>query len=110
MASILSCCHSDCPSFAFTNSTSVRKLLSLQWGLIPFSLSFSDDMEGNLNRTFSLLKARGMIQSGDQVQCKEIEIQHLKPGNEVKMKGTKVKHVRVGKTIQVLTTKTFHNY
>ncbi|KAF8783674.1 hypothetical protein HU200_000398 [Digitaria exilis] len=47
--------------FAFTTSTSVRRRLNLQWGLIPFRLSFSDDMESNLNRTFSLLKARGMI-------------------------------------------------
>ncbi|KAJ0982438.1 hypothetical protein J5N97_010693 [Dioscorea zingiberensis] len=67
MASILSRCRPDCPIFAFTTSTSVRRRLNLQWGLIPFRLSFSDDMESNLNRTFSLLKARGMIQSGDLV-------------------------------------------
>ncbi|KAJ1288012.1 hypothetical protein BS78_02G055700 [Paspalum vaginatum] len=67
MASLLSRCRPDCPVFAFTSSTSVRRRLNLQWGLIPFRLSFSDDMESNLNRTFSLLKARGMIQSGDLV-------------------------------------------
>nr|CAB3455848.1 unnamed protein product [Digitaria exilis] len=67
MASLLSRCRPDCPVFAFTTSTSVRRRLNLQWGLIPFRLSFSDDMESNLNRTFSLLKARGMIQSGDLV-------------------------------------------
>lgn len=67
MASLLSRCRPDCPIFAFTTSTSVRRRLNLQWGLIPFRLSFSDDMESNLNRTFSLLKARGMIQSGDLV-------------------------------------------
>ncbi|XP_068650793.1 pyruvate kinase isozyme A, chloroplastic [Aristolochia californica] len=67
MASLLSRCRPDCPIFAFTTSTSVRRCLNLQWGLIPFRLSFSDDMESNLNRTFSLLKARGMIQSGDLV-------------------------------------------
>uniref|UniRef100_K3ZRJ1 pyruvate kinase n=1 Tax=Setaria italica TaxID=4555 RepID=K3ZRJ1_SETIT len=67
MASLLSRCCPDCPVFAFTTSTSVRRRLNLQWGLIPFRLSFSDDMESNLNRTFSLLKARGMIQSGDLV-------------------------------------------
>ncbi|XP_015695296.2 pyruvate kinase isozyme A, chloroplastic [Oryza brachyantha] len=67
MASLLSRCRPDCPIFAFTSSTSVRRRLNLQWGLIPFRLSFSDDMESNLNRTFSLLKARGMIQSGDLV-------------------------------------------
>ncbi|KAJ8768360.1 hypothetical protein K2173_021513 [Erythroxylum novogranatense] len=67
MASLLSRCRPDCPIIAFTTTTSVRRRLNLQWGLIPFRLSFSDDMESNLNRTFSLLKARGMIKSGDLV-------------------------------------------
>ncbi|THU73954.1 hypothetical protein C4D60_Mb04t28280 [Musa balbisiana] len=67
MASLLSRCRPDCPIFAFTSSTSMRRRLNLQWGLIPFRLSFSGDMESNLNRTFSLLKARGMIKSGDLV-------------------------------------------
>ncbi|OWM71618.1 pyruvate kinase isozyme A, chloroplastic [Punica granatum] len=67
MASLLSRCRPDCPIFAFTTSPSVRRRLNLQWGLIPFRLSFSDDMESNLNKTFSLLKARGMVKSGDLV-------------------------------------------
>ncbi|WOK97111.1 pyruvate kinase isozyme A, chloroplastic-like [Canna indica] len=67
MASLLSRCRPDCPIFAFTSTTSVRRRLNLQWGLIPFRLGLSDDMESNLNRTFALLKARGMIQSGDLV-------------------------------------------
>ncbi|XP_074577364.1 pyruvate kinase isozyme A, chloroplastic-like [Curcuma longa] len=67
MASLLSRCRPDCPVFAFTPSASVRRRLNLQWGLIPFRLSFSYDMENNLNRTFSLLKARGMIQPGDLI-------------------------------------------
>ncbi|KAK4478143.1 hypothetical protein RD792_017422 [Penstemon davidsonii] len=67
MASLLSRCRPDCPIFAFTTTTSVRRRLNLQWGLIPFRVSFSDDMESNLNKTFSLLKARGMIKSGDLV-------------------------------------------
>lgn len=67
MASLLSRCRPDCPIFAFTATTSVRRRLNLQWGLIPFRLSFSDDMESNLNKTFSLLKARNLIKSGDLV-------------------------------------------
>ncbi|KAJ6903553.1 hypothetical protein NC651_020896 [Populus alba x Populus x berolinensis] len=63
MASLLSRCRPDCPIFAFTSTKSVRRRLNLQWGLIPFRVSFSDDMESNLNKTFSLLKARGMIKS-----------------------------------------------
>ncbi|XP_042402093.1 pyruvate kinase isozyme A, chloroplastic-like [Zingiber officinale] len=67
MASLISRCRPDCPVFAFTPSASVRRRLNLQWGLIPFRLSFSYDMENNLSRTFSLLKARGMIQPGDLI-------------------------------------------
>lgn len=67
MASLLSRCRPDCPIFAFTTTAPVRRRLNLQWGLIPFRLSFSDDMESNLNKTFALLKARGMIKSGDLV-------------------------------------------
>ncbi|KAG7996941.1 hypothetical protein I3843_01G186300 [Carya illinoinensis] len=67
MASLLSRCRPDCPIFAFTATTSARRRLNLQWGLIPFRLSFSDDMESNLNKTFSLLKARNLIKSGDLV-------------------------------------------
>lgn len=67
MASLLSRSRPDCPIFAFTTTTAVRRRLNLQWGLIPFRLSFSEDMESNLNRTFSLLKARGMVQPGDLV-------------------------------------------
>lgn len=67
MASLLSRCRPDCPIFAFTSTTSVRRRLNLQWGLIPFRLSFSDDMENNLNKTFLLLKARNLIKSGDLV-------------------------------------------
>nr|GEX75864.1 uncharacterized mitochondrial protein AtMg00810-like [Tanacetum cinerariifolium] len=58
MASLLSRSRPDCPIFAFTTDTSVRRRLNLQWGLIPFRLGFSDDMESNLNKTFALLKAR----------------------------------------------------
>ncbi|XP_022727801.1 pyruvate kinase isozyme A, chloroplastic-like isoform X2 [Durio zibethinus] len=64
-ASLLSRNRPDCPVFAFTPTTSIRRCLNLRWGLIPFRLDFSDDVDSNLNRTFSLLKARGMINSGD---------------------------------------------
>ncbi|KAE9622016.1 hypothetical protein Lal_00032697 [Lupinus albus] len=67
MASLLSRCRPDCPIFAFTTTPSVRRRLNLQWGLIPFRLSFSDDMDTNLNKTFSLLKARNLIKSGDLI-------------------------------------------
>eukprot|EP00850_Spirogloea_muscicola_P000400 SM000001S04802 [mRNA] locus=s1:2205988:2210397:- [translate_table: standard] len=67
MASLLSRNRPDCPIFAFTDSKTVRRRLNLYWGLIPFEIQFSDDMEANLRRTFVLLKARGMMKSGDLV-------------------------------------------
>lgn len=41
--------------------------LNLYWGLIPFRLDFSEDMEMNLQRTFALLLKRGMMKSGEVV-------------------------------------------
>ncbi|KAL2934573.1 Pyruvate kinase isozyme A chloroplastic [Bienertia sinuspersici] len=67
MASLLSRWRPDCPVFAFTPTASVRKQLNLLWGLIPFRLNFSEDMDSNLNRTFSLLKIKDMIKSGDRI-------------------------------------------
>ncbi|KAL9227546.1 hypothetical protein vseg_003224 [Gypsophila vaccaria] len=67
MASLLSRCRPDCPIFAFTPTVSVQKRLNLQWGLVPFQLNFSEDMEDNLSRTFSLLKLRDLIKSGDRI-------------------------------------------
>ncbi|CAO2818848.1 unnamed protein product [Amaranthus hypochondriacus] len=67
MASLLSRWRPDCPVFAFTPDTSVRKQLNLRWGLIPFRLNFSEDMDSNLSRTLALLKIRGMVKSGDRI-------------------------------------------
>eukprot|EP00475_Leptophrys_vorax_P040522 TRINITY_DN7521_c0_g1_i1.p1 TRINITY_DN7521_c0_g1~~TRINITY_DN7521_c0_g1_i1.p1 ORF type:complete len:452 (-),score=19.90 TRINITY_DN7521_c0_g1_i1:240-1568(-) len=67
MASLLSRCRPDCPIFAFTSSQETRQQMNLYWGLIPFRLDFSEDMETNIMRTFNLLKARGMMKSGDLV-------------------------------------------
>ncbi|KAJ9696019.1 hypothetical protein PVL29_008332 [Vitis rotundifolia] len=67
MASLLSRCRPDCPVFAFTPRPSSQRRLNLHWGLIPFCLSFTNDMESNLDKSFSLLKARGMIKSGDLI-------------------------------------------
>lgn len=67
MASLLSRNQPKCPIFAFTDSKAVQTTLNLRWGLIPIALNFSEDMEGNLERTFSLLKTRGLMKAGDLI-------------------------------------------
>lgn len=81
MASLLSRNRPDCPIFAFTDSPEVRQRLNLYWGLIPFRLVFSEDMEGNLQRTFALLKARGMMKSGDLI----VAVSDLTTGTSAEM-------------------------
>ncbi|KAH7425379.1 hypothetical protein KP509_11G051200 [Ceratopteris richardii] len=81
MASLLSRNRPDCPIFAFTDSKDVRINLNLRWGLIPFRLDFSEDIELNLRRTFSLLKARGMIKTGDLI----IAVSDIAPSNQSNM-------------------------
>lgn len=81
MASLLSRNRPDCPIFAFTNSKDIRINLNLQWGLIPFTLNFSEDMEDNLRRTFSLLKARGMVTSGDLI----VAVSDIAPSSQSNM-------------------------
>ncbi|GBG63558.1 hypothetical protein CBR_g38625 [Chara braunii] len=67
MASLLSRCRPNCPIFVFTDSQVVRQRLSLYWGLIPFRLRLSEDMETNVTRTFALLRKRGFMKPGDMV-------------------------------------------
>lgn len=81
MASLLSRNRPDCPIFAFTDSKDVRIKLNLRWGLIPFRLDFAEDMEVNLRRTFSLLKARGMVKAGDLI----IAVSDIAPSSQSNM-------------------------
>ncbi|MCO5553074.1 hypothetical protein L7F22_006595 [Adiantum nelumboides] len=67
MASLLSRNRPECPIFAFTDSKEVQTILNMRWGLIPIALNFSEDMEGNLARTFVLLKMRGLMKGGDLI-------------------------------------------
>lgn len=67
MASLLSRNQLDYPIFACTTSQNVRQWINLQWGLISFCLDFGEDMESNLHQFFGLLKAQGMMKSGNLV-------------------------------------------
>ncbi|KAL2650740.1 hypothetical protein R1flu_018868 [Riccia fluitans] len=67
MASLLSRNRPDCPIFAFTEAPDVRLRLNMLWGLIPVRMDFSEDVGSNLRRTFSVLKARGLMKAGDLV-------------------------------------------
>ena len=81
MASLVSRNRPECPIFAFTDSRDVRIKLNLRWGLIPFRINFSEDMEVNLRLTFSLLKARGMVKSGDLI----IAVSDVTPSSQSSM-------------------------
>ncbi|GAB4841656.1 hypothetical protein Ancab_022370 [Ancistrocladus abbreviatus] len=90
MGSLLSRCRPDCPIFAFTTTSSVRRRLNLHWGLIPFRLNFSDDMDHNLSRTFWLLKVRGMIKSGDLIVALSDMLQSVQVHEEDGQMGDKL--------------------
>ena len=81
MATLLSRNRAQCPIFAFTDSEDVRIILNLLWGVIPFGMSITQDMEHNLEITFSLLKARNIIKGGDLI----IVVSDLAPSSEMKM-------------------------
>ncbi|OVA07348.1 Pyruvate kinase [Macleaya cordata] len=67
MASLVSRNRPNPPIFAFTDNSSTRMALNLQWGVIPLHVELSDDMEDNIQKTFDLLKTRGMVKEGDVV-------------------------------------------
>lgn len=67
MASLLSRSRPNPPIFAFTNDTTTRMALNLQWGVIPLLVELSDDMEANTKKTIDLVKTKGMLKQGDSV-------------------------------------------
>lgn len=67
MASLLSRNRPSPPIFAFTNKSSTRKSLNLLWGVIPYGVELSEDMEDNIEKTFDLIKLRGLVKAGDVV-------------------------------------------
>ncbi|GBG69105.1 hypothetical protein CBR_g3803 [Chara braunii] len=67
IASLLSRCRPNCPVFVFTDSQIVRQRLNLHWGLSPFRLQLSEDMEMNVKRAFALLQKRGFMKKGEMV-------------------------------------------
>ncbi|XP_031113315.1 pyruvate kinase isozyme A, chloroplastic-like [Ipomoea triloba] len=67
MASLLSRNRPNPPIFGFTNESSTRMALNLQWGIIPVLVDLSDDMEANIEKTIDLIKAKGLIKRDDAV-------------------------------------------
>ncbi|XP_016478295.1 pyruvate kinase isozyme A, chloroplastic [Nicotiana tabacum] len=67
MASLLSRNRPNPPIFAFTNDSSTRMALNLQWGVTPLLTDLSDDMEANVKKTVQLIKAKGMIKTDDAI-------------------------------------------
>eukprot|EP00250_Pteridium_aquilinum_P003824 c14101_g1_i1 orf=400-2205(-) len=81
MASLLSRNRPECPIFAFTNSQDVKAHLNLLWGITPFILHFSEDMETNLEVTLTLLRARSVVKEGNLI----IVVSDLAPSCEKTM-------------------------
>ena len=57
----------DAPIFAFCDSQETRQRLNMRWGVIPFKITLAPDPEVNVARTFSLLKRRNLVSTGDLV-------------------------------------------
>ncbi|KAL7119167.1 hypothetical protein ACP275_02G047200 [Erythranthe tilingii] len=67
MASLISRNRPNPPIFAFTNDSSTRMALNLQWGVTPLLVELSDDMESNIEKSIHLIKNKGLIKNGDTV-------------------------------------------
>ncbi|KAI7838140.1 hypothetical protein COHA_008071 [Chlorella ohadii] len=67
MASLLSRCRPDAPIFAFTDKQETRQMLNLRWGVCPFRMDFAENPTDRIYHAFQLLKARGLIATGDLV-------------------------------------------
>ncbi|KAK6159185.1 hypothetical protein DH2020_006499 [Rehmannia glutinosa] len=67
MASLISRNRPNPPIFAFTNNSSTRMALNLQWGVTPLLVDLSDDMEANISNSIDLIKTKGLIKTGDTV-------------------------------------------
>lgn len=67
MASLLSRNRPNSPIFAFTNDSSTRMALNLQWGVTPVLVDLSDDMEANIVKTIDLIKTKGTVKQGDTI-------------------------------------------
>ncbi|KAK4401783.1 Pyruvate kinase isozyme A, chloroplastic [Sesamum angolense] len=67
MASLISRNRPNPPIFAFTNDSSTRMALNLQWGVTPLLIDLSDDTEANISKSIDLIKAKGLIKNGDTV-------------------------------------------
>ncbi|KAL0384338.1 UNVERIFIED_CONTAM: Pyruvate kinase isozyme A, chloroplastic [Sesamum radiatum] len=67
MASLISRNRPNPPIFAFTNDSSTRMALNLQWGVTPLLVDLSDDMEAKISKSMDLLKTKGLVKNGDTV-------------------------------------------
>lgn len=67
MASLISRNRPNPPIFAFTNDSSTRMALNLQWGVTPLLVDLSDDMEANISKSIDLIKTKGVMKKGDTV-------------------------------------------
>ena len=55
------------PVFAFTDKEAVFQNLLMYWGVEPFLMKFSEDMEETIQHAFARLKSRGWIEPRDNM-------------------------------------------
>lgn len=67
MATLLSRCRPNSPTYAFTNTSNVRRRLNLYWGVIPYRIDFSKDPEKTIQRAIKLLESKKILHKGDNV-------------------------------------------
>ena len=67
MAVLLAKCRPIAPIFAFTNTTHVRRRLSIHWGIHAFRIKFSKDPEVSIQRAIEQLQRKDIVKTGDRV-------------------------------------------
>ncbi|CAD7697063.1 unnamed protein product [Ostreobium quekettii] len=90
MANYLSRLRPDCPIFAFTDSSSVRRRMNLRWGVMPFRMSFGAHPDDNIMRAFKFLKMRKLVSGGDLV----VVVSDIRPAEGDVVRSVQIRHVR----------------
>ncbi len=67
MGVLLSRCRPNSPIYTFTNTTHVRRRLSIHWGVHAFRIKFSNNPEVSIGRAVERLRSRNLLTKGDRI-------------------------------------------